>query len=56
MTSTTAARLRIDNAETFADMLADPRWGEVDTDAIGAYPGRLLITSGDTGPRLAIIG
>ena len=40
----------IGNAETFADMLADPRWGELDTDAIGPYSGRVLITSGDTGP------
>ena len=86
MTSTTAARLRIDDAEpfvadpvadgeplvlgpggwslvpepvqaaaignasTFEDMLADPDWGALDTDAIAAFPGRILITSGDTGP------
>ena len=40
----------IGNAGTFEDMLADADWGALDTDAIAAFPGRILITSGDTGP------
>jgi pimeloyl-ACP methyl ester carboxylesterase len=40
----------VGNAGTFVDMLADPDWGALDTDAIAAYPARILVTSGDTGP------
>ena len=32
-------------------MVADPHWGALDTAAVAAFPGRMRITHGDTGPE-----
>ena len=51
MTSDTKLpRRRLGASGLEADRALDLGMDLLDTDAIGAYPGRVLITSGDTGP------
>ena len=43
-------RASMANAQTFADMLQDPRWGGLDAAAVARFPGPVLVTYGDAGP------
>jgi pimeloyl-ACP methyl ester carboxylesterase len=44
-------RAAIANADTYVDMLADPGWGALDVTSVARFPGPILITYGDSGPR-----
>jgi pimeloyl-ACP methyl ester carboxylesterase len=43
-------RAAIGNAQTFVDMLEDPRWGALDAAAVRRFPGQIVVTHGDSGP------
>jgi pimeloyl-ACP methyl ester carboxylesterase len=43
-------RAAIANAGTYVDMLDDPGWDALDTEAVAAFDGPILITHGDSGP------
>jgi len=43
-------RIAIANAQTFIDLREDPKWGALEIAAVSRFPGKIVITRGDSGP------